>query len=354
MGGRGERIACHSVATLPMAGIARSLTVVALFCVLALTGCTSRGITVTSNPPGAELSINRRVVGKTPMRLGFTHYGTYRIEMRLKGYEVFVKEEELKPGFYGYDPAAFVADNLVPARLNDEIYLHYVLTKIDQKDDRTALLDRAASARDGESTHPKTGEKTVVDLGREPKKLTSVASEDELVAKSEKTETAPAVVDSEPSRKIDAKKPEGLRIAGEYGLTAEEDKRGSFEKVEGEKKKPDAPKEIRVPKDEELIYDQPEVKDPTVKPAPEGDAKKSDVAPAKAAPDAKPAAKAAPAEKVEPKKAEPAKMTDKEKKAAEKAEKEKQKEKEKQDKQRADDVKKAAEEARKAEEAKKK
>jgi len=42
--------------------------------------------TVTSVPPGAEVSINHRVIGVTPIRVGFTHYGTYRIELRKEKY----------------------------------------------------------------------------------------------------------------------------------------------------------------------------------------------------------------------------------------------------------------------------
>ncbi|HYF52401.1 MAG TPA: PEGA domain-containing protein [Planctomycetota bacterium] len=255
---------------------------------LILSGCTSRGMTVTSNPPGAELSINRRVVGKTPMRVGFTHYGTYRFELRKKGYEVLVKEEDIKPGFYGYDPAAFVADNVIPARLNDEIYIHYNMKAIDQdvaasgaeksegeksekdtsekaekpKDSRAALLDRANAARAGRVVHPKSGEEVAIELGREPKKLSSAAVEEEIAGTSEAPPPA-VVVDTEPTREIVGKRPEGLRIAGEYGISGEEEKRGNFERPEP--KKTETPKEARVPKEEELVYDQPEVTDPAAK-----------------------------------------------------------------------------------------
>jgi len=260
----------------------------ALLLVLIAAGCTSRGMTVTSNPPGAELSINRRVVGKTPMRVGFTHYGTYRFELRQKGYEVLVKEEDIKPGFYGYDPAAFVADNVIPARLNDEVYIHYNMKAIDsdeakaadadadaaagkkdesapavKTDGRTALLERANAARAGRAIHPKSGTEVAIELGREPKRLDSATPEEELAGT---TETAPAVVvDTEPTRKINAKRPEGLRIAGEYGMVGDDEKRATFEKPE--QKKTDTQKDVRVFKEEELDYDQPAITDPNAKPA---------------------------------------------------------------------------------------
>jgi hypothetical protein len=236
----------------------------AILGLITLAGCTSRGMTVTSNPPGAELSINRRVVGKTPMRVGFTHYGAYRIEMRRKGFETLVKEESIKPGYYGYDPAAFVADNLVPARLNDEVYLHYVMTPLEQaRDERTALMDRAMAAREGSVTHQKSGEKIVVDLGREPKKLDSAGSEDLADAPIVAENTAPTTEMQTGGREIGGVKPKGLTIAEDYGITSESDKLGTFDKpTSADKKKPETPRDVRTPKEEELIYEQPEIKDP--------------------------------------------------------------------------------------------
>ena len=94
-----------------MNSLFRTLGFCALALVLFCTGCTSRGLTVTSEPPGAEVSINRRVVGKTPIRVSFNHYGTYRIELRKEGFKVLVREEPVRPPIYGYDPVALVADN---------------------------------------------------------------------------------------------------------------------------------------------------------------------------------------------------------------------------------------------------
>src|SRR3954463_8425017 len=169
-----------------------------------LTGCTSRGITVTSVPPGAEVSINRRVVGVTPIRVGFTHYGTYRIELRQEKFQVLVREESIKPPIYGYDPGAAIVDNLVPARLNDEVYLHYIMKPLEDKSEkaegegggeknalseRDALMERAMAARDGRVTHPKTGQQYEIALKRENTKAVAALNpdtgEEKLVASSD-------------------------------------------------------------------------------------------------------------------------------------------------------------------------
>ena len=221
-----------------------------------VSGCTSRGMTVTSQPPGAEVSINRRVVGKTPIRVGFTHYGTYRIELRKEKFQTLVKEEPINPGYYGYDPAAFVADNLVPARLNDEVYLHYVMAASQDKSERVTLLDRAEGARAGNIIHPKTGEELHVALGRPAPRDAAPAADPDAETPAVAEARTPAVETGAEAARPEAQKPEGLRLAKEYGITPESsEKRGTFVKPEDEKK-PGASRVVRIPKDEELIYDE--------------------------------------------------------------------------------------------------
>jgi len=126
-----------------------------------LSGCTSRGMTITSVPEGAEVSINRRVIGSTPIRVNYTHYGDYRVELRKDRYQTLVREEPVSPPWYGYDPMTFVADNVIPVRFNDEVYLHYVLNPV-QEMNRDDLLQRANQARDGKVVNPRTGEQLEV------------------------------------------------------------------------------------------------------------------------------------------------------------------------------------------------
>lgn len=234
---------------------------------LGAAGCTSRGITITSVPEGAEVSINRRVVGKTPIRVAFTHYGTYRLELRKENHQVLVREETVHPPAYGYDPGAFVADNLIPARLNDEVYLHFVLKPLEEKPDketladRDALLQRAELARGGTVTNPRTGEQMQIEIVRAPSKKTlEEAAPEEEVATSGALASKPILdkpSELEPLVKdIGALQPEGPRLARQYGVGAEgPDKRGAF--VAPEETSTPAPRVIRTPKDEELIYAEP-------------------------------------------------------------------------------------------------
>ncbi len=247
---------------------------------LTLSGCTSRGLMITSIPAGAEVSINRRVVGRTPIRVGFEHYGTYRIELRLEKFQTLVREENLRPPIYGYDPAAFFADNAIPARLNDEVYLHYILKPLldtagEQLADRDALVRRAELARAGTITHPFTGVTYQVVLRRETptaKGAGDAAAPPPLVvggvldrpSDSGPTVAAPAA-QAPIIPDINAAQPQAPRIAQELGVI---DTRPAAAGTEKEKP-PEGPTVTRPPVEEELIYNRPRIIDnaPAKKPA---------------------------------------------------------------------------------------
>jgi hypothetical protein len=292
---------------------------------LVASGCTSRGMTVTSEPPGAEVSINRRVVGETPIRVGFTHYGTYRIELRKYGYQVLVRDEKVNPPIYGYDPVAAVADNVLPTRLNDEVYLHYVLKSLDvagvkaaksddekpesadsdstpppknggnaakstvpksdaellasrssrEQAEKSALLDRAVAARSGQIIHPKTHEQVLVAIGPETTKKAAKPSDTDVPVSIADTYSVigPSLTPMlELPQELGAVKPitesapQGPMLAKEFGLEPEADTAKTSTEKTGAFSKPDEPKKVtpvvRTPKDEELIYDQPAAKPP--------------------------------------------------------------------------------------------
>lgn len=247
---------------------------------LCQTGCTSRGMTITSLPEGAEVSVNRRVVGKTPIRMNYTHYGSYRIELRKDKYETLVQTEKIRPPWYGFDPLSFIADNVVPIRLNDEVSMHYVMKPIEEGLDRDSLMDRALAARGGQIKHPTTGEMIAVDMapsktagietiepgtettaqrapGPEPKADLNLPAEPETVAEQPAQPAA---------RTIDETRPEGPRIAREMGLEPE---KKPEEAKPAETPKPDPaaqPKRMRrTPTGEILIYEEEPIEDPEKK-----------------------------------------------------------------------------------------
>jgi len=247
-----------------------ALVGLAALLLLGAAGCTSRGITITSVPEGAEVSINRRVVGKTPIRVAFAHYGTYRLELRKEKFETLVREATINPPVYGYDPPALFADNLIPARLNDEVYLHYVLKPLEEKSDqqaiseRDALLARADAARKGTVTNPRTGEQMQIELVRAPSKKKApeavAAAEDEPIVT---TDAGAKISLDKPTglepvvKEITTLPPEPGRLAGQYGVEQQPEKKGTFVSPDEAKPVAGAPRVIRTPKEEELLYAEP-------------------------------------------------------------------------------------------------
>jgi hypothetical protein len=249
---------------------AGGLGLVAAALLLSATGCTSRGITITSVPEGAEVSINRRVVGKTPIRVAFTHYGTYRLELRKDKYQLLVREETINPPVYGYDPAAAVADNLIPARLNDEVFVHFVMKAIEEKDDKTALSDRdallarAESARGGKVTNPRTGQEIEVAITRPAptKTLDDPDAAEQDVANAtlgasalDKPQGLQSVI-----KEITTEAPAPPRLAKEYDVPVPEEKRAAFlppDSAKTDDATTTAQRALRTPKDEDLIYSEP-------------------------------------------------------------------------------------------------
>ncbi len=130
-----------------------------LFCVVTLTavasGCVTRTLSITSEPSGARVMVNGQAVGETPVKLGFRHHGTYRVELRKDGYRPVTAALRLKRKFYEYAGPDFFAEVLWPGNIHDRREAHYRLEKIPPFD-KVALLKRARrAAAEAERVIPK-------------------------------------------------------------------------------------------------------------------------------------------------------------------------------------------------------
>lgn len=133
------------------------LALLSLAAVTVLSGCVERALVITSEPTGADITVNQQWKGKTPYLLPFKHYGVYDIWIEHPGYEengkmvkfypLHVGEPVKAPGYQvaGVD---FVTEVLLPTTLHDQHNLHYVLERVDEADDINDVLARAAQLRD--------------------------------------------------------------------------------------------------------------------------------------------------------------------------------------------------------------
>ncbi|MEM1026983.1 MAG: PEGA domain-containing protein [Planctomycetota bacterium] len=122
------------------------LTLMASVLCSAATGCVQRTVTVTSEPPGALVWLNDREVGRTPVTVPFTFYGTYDVRLEAEGREPFWTTAEAEPPWWEHPPI-----DLVGEAFGGDVALdwHFVLTKAEPTDDEATdrLIEHARQMR---------------------------------------------------------------------------------------------------------------------------------------------------------------------------------------------------------------
>ncbi len=111
-----------------MRGHRRIPIALGLVLALASTACQARRtLTVTSQPGGAEVRLDGRHMGTTPVEIEFQHYGTRRVALYLDGYVSHSAVVELRPPWYGRFPFDLLSEVLVPVGWRDGHALHATL-----------------------------------------------------------------------------------------------------------------------------------------------------------------------------------------------------------------------------------
>ena len=152
-----------------------------------LSGCVERALVITSEPTGADVTVNQQWTGKTPYVLPFKHYGVYDIWIEHPGYEENGKKvtfyplhvgEPIKAPGYQYAGADFVTEVLLPTTLRDQHNLHYVLERVDRADDISDVLARAQQLREASQARTRMRYEMDVQRGRASAEKTLASSED--------------------------------------------------------------------------------------------------------------------------------------------------------------------------------
>ena len=95
--------------------------------VLATAGCVRRSLTIRSEPPGALVYVNDRLIGESPVTYDFTWYGWHRVILRKPGYERLDDRQQLRAPLYLWIPVDFVME-LLPFPIRDARTWSYTLT----------------------------------------------------------------------------------------------------------------------------------------------------------------------------------------------------------------------------------
>jgi hypothetical protein len=84
------------------------------------TGCRAqRTLEIASDPAGAEVRLDDRAIGKTPLVVPFEHYGTRRVTLHLAGYRTLSEQIRLSPPWFARFPIDILTEVLIPLGLDD-------------------------------------------------------------------------------------------------------------------------------------------------------------------------------------------------------------------------------------------
>ncbi|HEY8747310.1 MAG TPA: PEGA domain-containing protein [Tepidisphaeraceae bacterium] len=103
---------------------------------------------VTSNPPGALVTMNDQEVGRTPFNKTFTWYGTFEVQVRKEGYETLKVDTPVIAPWWQWLPFDLLAE-VVPLRLEDHHEVAYSLKPVsDVQADPEAIVQRGQALRE--------------------------------------------------------------------------------------------------------------------------------------------------------------------------------------------------------------
>jgi len=130
-------------------GRALLVTVAALLATVALTGCygqVQRTMAIDSEPEGARCWLNDNEVGRTPVTVPFTWYGTYRVRLEHPGYEPLVTEAKVRAPAFQLIPVDLAYKTVEPGVHRDTHAFRYAMQEA-KPVDAEGLRERAEALR---------------------------------------------------------------------------------------------------------------------------------------------------------------------------------------------------------------
>lgn len=108
-------------------------------------------MTITSDPPGATVTVNEVEIGRTPVSAAFTYYSDYEVQVEREGYEPVRTKATAWAPVYEWIPLDLIS-SAMPFTLRNEVKFHYPMTptleSTQPRDEfERGLLERAATLR---------------------------------------------------------------------------------------------------------------------------------------------------------------------------------------------------------------
>lgn len=133
-------------------GMARrsTLSIVATLALstLFLTGCVKRTLLIESDPPGALVYLNDQEVGRTPITVPFTWYGTYDVRLEKDGYRTLHTEQELEQPWWENPGPDLFAEAIPNKRVERSWFFELAQASPADDVDPDILLEHARQMRE--------------------------------------------------------------------------------------------------------------------------------------------------------------------------------------------------------------
>ena len=95
-----------------------------IFLMLVAPGCVHRRMTIHSDPPGALVKVDGKVIGYSPASFDYTWYGKRKVQVLKDGYETQTQLVDLSAPWYQRFPFEFFSDNLAMQHIEDRRQLN--------------------------------------------------------------------------------------------------------------------------------------------------------------------------------------------------------------------------------------
>jgi hypothetical protein len=104
-------------------------------------GCVERKMFIASVPADADLYLDGKLVGQTPLTLPFTHYGTREFVLRKPGFRTVRELRVLEPPSFQEFPWDIYYETMTSELYKDERNYTFVLGPVDESDTSREVVD---------------------------------------------------------------------------------------------------------------------------------------------------------------------------------------------------------------------
>lgn len=123
-----------------------NLAIAIIVLTVCTSGCVQRRLLIQSLPEGALVSVDRQVVGHSPVSVPFTYYGTREIQLQKDGYQTTRVKQRIRPPWYELFPISLFSENFGLKERRDVRVLDFTMQPKELVQENH-LVDRATQLR---------------------------------------------------------------------------------------------------------------------------------------------------------------------------------------------------------------